>query len=54
LVHNEYVVEQITEMVKFIGPVKAYPGEFEMEAMGVAAFAVLTGAEPAKVYKVKK
>jgi butyrate kinase len=51
MVHNEYVVEQVTEMVKFIGPVKTYPGEFEMEAMGSAAFRALSGTEATKAYE---
>lgn len=51
VVHNEYVAEQITEMVEFIGPVKTYAGEFEMDAMGSAAFGGFSGAEPAKSYE---
>jgi len=49
--HNEYVVEQITETVSVLAPVKVYPGEFEMEAMGSAAFRALSGEEPAKPYE---
>jgi len=49
--HNAYVVDQITDMVQFIAPVKAYPGEFEMEAMASAALRALNGEEPAKTYE---
>ncbi len=51
VVHNEYVVEQLSEMVGFIAPIKTYPGEFEMEAMGSAAFGALSGGQPAKPYE---
>jgi butyrate kinase len=54
MVNNEYLVEQLTEMVGFIGPVKIYPGEFEMEAIGAAAFRALTGDEPAAQYEGKR
>ena len=37
-------------MVKYIAPVKVYPGELEMEAMACGALRVLTGQEEAKVY----
>ncbi|HEX8924283.1 MAG TPA: butyrate kinase [Terriglobales bacterium] len=49
-VYDNYLVEKITEMVSFIAPVKAYPGELEMEAMANGALRVLTGQEEAKVY----
>jgi butyrate kinase len=48
--HDKYVVEKITEMVKYIAPVKVYAGELEMEAMSCGALRVLTGQEEAKVY----
>ncbi len=48
--HNNYVVERITEMVKFIAPVKVYPGEFEMEAMALAALRVLKNEQAARTY----
>jgi butyrate kinase len=50
IVNDIYLVEQVTNMVKFIAPVKAYPGEFEMEALAVGAIRVLSGQEKAKVY----
>ncbi len=44
MVHSEDLVRQITEACSFIAPVTAYPGEFEMEAMGAAAARALSGA----------
>ena len=37
-------------MVKYIAPVRVYPGEFEMEAMAAGALRVLKGEEEVKVY----
>ena len=48
--HDAYLVEQVTDMVKYIAPVKVYAGELEMEAMANGALRVLTGQEQAKVY----
>jgi len=50
MVHSDDLVRQITETCSFIAPVTAYPGEFEMEAMGAAASRALTGEEPVKRY----
>jgi hypothetical protein len=49
IVQGQYYVNQLGSIA-----MPTVPGEFEMEAMGAAAFAVLTGAEPAKVYEGKK
>jgi butyrate kinase len=50
ITHDAYLVEKVTEMVKYIAPVRVYPGELEMEAMANGALRVLTGQEQAKVY----
>lgn len=50
IAHDTHLVEKITEMVKYIAPVRVYPGELEMEAMANGALRVLTGQEEAKVY----
>ena len=50
IANDTYLVEEITKMVKFIAPVKAFPGEFEMEAMAAGAIRVLTGEEKAEEY----
>jgi butyrate kinase len=47
---DAYLIDRITEMVKYIAPVRVYPGEFEMEAMAAGALRVLTGKEEAKTY----
>jgi butyrate kinase len=44
------LVAAIRDMVGFIAPVVAYPGEFEMEAMASGALRVLTGEEKPKAY----
>ncbi len=51
MVHDESLVEYISEKCGFIAPVFAYPGEFEMEAMASGAIRVLSGKENAKQYK---
>ena len=53
MVHSEDLVNQITEACKWIAPVYAYPGEFELEAMAAGAIRVLSGEEKAKVYTGK-
>ena len=50
MVHNQYLVDKITESCSFIAPVYAYPGEFELEAMNAGATRVLAGEEEAKTY----
>ena len=47
------VIDTITEDVGWIAPVKAYPGEFEHEAMAYAALRVLRGEEKPKKYTGK-
>ncbi len=50
VVRETYLVDRITGMVKYIAPVRVYPGEFEMEAMAAGALRVLKGKEEAKTY----
>ena len=50
IAHDSYLVQQITDMVSYIAPVKVYAGEFEMEALAAGAFRVLSGQEQAKTY----
>ena len=50
MVHNEELVNKITEACSYIAPVFAYPGEFEMEAMAAGAIRVLNGEEELKTY----
>jgi len=48
--NDPYLIERITDMVGYIAPVKAYAGEFEMEALARGALTVLTGQEQSKTY----
>jgi butyrate kinase len=50
IANDAYLVEKITDMVKYIAPVKVYAGEFEMEALASGAIRVLTGQEQPKTY----
>ncbi|RJR34471.1 MAG: butyrate kinase [Desulfobacteraceae bacterium] len=50
IAHDAYLVDRITERVKYIAPVAAFPGEFEMEALAAGALRVLTGQEQPKTY----
>lgn len=50
IANDSYLVEKITDMVKYIAPVKVYAGEFEMEALAAGALRVLTGQEQPKIY----
>lgn len=50
LVNDDYLVTALKEMIGFLGPVAAMPGEFEMEALASGALRVLTGEEEAREY----
>lgn len=50
IAYNEYFVKYITEMVQFIAPVKAYPGEDELGALASNGLRVLNG-EHCQQYK---
>jgi butyrate kinase len=50
IAHDAYLVEKITDMVKYIAPVRVYAGEFEMEALAAGVLRVLTGQEQPKTY----
>jgi butyrate kinase len=50
IANDAYLIEQVTDRVKYIAPVKVYAGEFEMEALASGALRVLTGQEQPKTY----
>ena len=50
---DNYLVEKLQKMCRYIAPVEAIAGEFEMEALGLGAYRVLTGEEEAKDYEEK-
>lgn len=49
-VYSESIRKQITSRVEWIAPVKAFPGEMEMQALYEGAWRVLKGKEEAKDY----
>lgn len=50
IAYNEYFVKYVTDMVQFIAPVKAYPGEDELGALASNGLRVLNG-EACQEYK---
>jgi butyrate kinase len=48
--NDEYFVQNIIRRVSWIAPVKAYGGDFEMEALTSGAIRALSGKEKTKVY----
>lgn len=48
--YGKEMMAQLADMVKFIAPVKVYPGEDEMGALAGNGLAVLEGTEEMKVY----
>ncbi|MDD4074538.1 MAG: butyrate kinase [Eubacteriales bacterium] len=48
--YDKTLMGWITEQVKFIAPVKVYPGEDEMGALAAGALRVLAGEEEVKTY----
>lgn len=50
IANDSYLVEKITDRVKYIATVKVCAGGFEMEALASSALRVLTGREKPKTY----
>ena len=50
IVHDKNVVAGLTGMCGKIAEIRAYPGEFEMEALAAGALRALTGQEEVKTY----
>jgi len=48
--HNTKLMEKLTDMVKFIAPVKIFPGEDEMSALAGNGLAVISGKVKPKIY----
>jgi len=51
IAYSDFIVNEITERVKHIGPVKIYPGEGEMEALAMNGYLALTQEIEVKEYK---
>lgn len=49
-IYSKYNVAKISELVDWIAPIKAFPGEMEMEALYEGAYRVLKGEEKALNY----
>ena len=50
IAHGAEIVEKISKHIRFIAPVKVYPGEDEMAALAENGHNILIGKERAKVY----
>ncbi|MGM0125541.1 butyrate kinase [Enterococcus sp. AZ194] len=50
IVYSEFVTNEISQYVRWIAPIKLFPGEMEMEALYEGAYRVLNGEEPVKEY----
>ncbi|HSJ13793.1 MAG TPA: butyrate kinase [Longimicrobiales bacterium] len=50
MMHAGLVAESLAARVRWIGPVRTYPGEDELRALAEGAHRVLTGVEPARTY----
>ena len=51
IAYNPFLVDYVKEMVGFIAPVKAYPGEDEMRALAMNGLMVLRGELTGKIYQ---
>lgn len=50
IAYNDYVCERIIKRIKFIAPIKRYPGEDEMGALAGNVLRILNNEEQCKVY----
>jgi len=50
LAYSEYITQEVTRLVGFLGPVVIMPGENEMEALSLGALRILRGEEGYSVY----
>ncbi|MGB9665963.1 MAG: butyrate kinase [Candidatus Cryosericum sp.] len=50
IARSTYLVNEITERVQFIAPIKVYPGEDEMKALALGVLRVLDGSVSAEAY----
>ncbi len=52
LANSAMLIDSIVDRVKFIAPVRVYPGEQEMLALAAGALRVLAGTEAIKHYSL--
>lgn len=50
IAYNDYVCERVIERIKFIAPIKRYPGEDEMGTLSANVLRILNGEEKCKKY----
>lgn len=50
IANSRYFTNYVSDRVGFLAPVKLYPGEFEMESLGLGILRVLNGEEEATEY----
>lgn len=50
IAYGKSITDYITDMIRFIAPVKIYPGEDEMRALAMNGLMVLRGETEAKIY----
>jgi butyrate kinase len=50
MAHSSLLVQWIESAVRFIAPVRVFPGENEMEALAMGALRVLRGEEDVRTY----
>ena len=48
MAHSDFLMDEIKKRVSFIAPVFLYPGEFEMESLGLSVYKALIGEEEIK------
>ncbi|MFA6571325.1 MAG: butyrate kinase [Bacteroidota bacterium] len=51
LAFSNYLIPKLTEKIKFLAPVKVYPGEDEMQALAESVYYALQGEQPIKHYE---
>lgn len=51
IAYNPFLVDYVKEMVSFIAPVKAYPGEDEMRALAMNGLMLIRGELTEKIYQ---
>lgn len=50
IAYSDYIILRLKEYVSFLGKIKVYPGENEMEALAINALGVLNGELPVQTY----
>lgn len=51
MAYSKFIIDEVTEKISFIAPVKVYPGEREMDGLAENAYKVLNGEAEVTEYK---